>query len=81
MVNLALAIGSEAGELSEILAWTGDSISIDKLGGVTDRLAQELADVTILVVRFAALNRFELGTEIQSYIKESAHSFKVLVRL
>ena len=54
--NLILALVGEVGELAEILQWKGDD---DKRGTFKltltdhDRLSQELADVTIYVIRFA----------------------------
>jgi len=79
VVNLALAMGSEAGELAEILAWTGDTVEVDRLGDVRDRMAQELADITILLVRFAAASRIDIATDIEHYIKESGEKFREIV--
>lgn len=76
--NLAMAIGSEAGELVEILAWTGDDIARDKYSGIADKVSQELADIIILVVRLAALDEIDLQTCVRDYVEHKADKFRVL---
>lgn len=51
--SLALALCSEAGELADVVAWTTNLESHNDLIRIQDLIAQELADITILLVRFA----------------------------
>ncbi len=52
--NLLLALQGEVGELSEIFQWVGDSgITPEWLTENRDRIASEVADVLIYLLRFA----------------------------
>lgn len=51
--NLTLALCSEVGELTDVIAWSGDIIPGENVARVRDKIAQELADVIILLVRLA----------------------------
>lgn len=55
-VKLALALSSEGGELAEILAWSDNVLTETQICGKLNNIAQELADITILLVRFASLH-------------------------
>ena len=65
--NLAMAICSEAGELAEILAWTGDEVATDKYSDLVEKIASELADIIILVVRLAALGDVDIKKGVEDY--------------
>ena len=58
--NLALALSSEVGELADVVAWTGDNIEESEKNRCLDALAQELADITIILVRLASLTKTKL---------------------
>ena len=59
-LNLALALCSEAGELADVVAWQSTVSSQDKLLAMQNGIAQELADVTILLVRFARIHNIDI---------------------
>jgi len=61
--NLALALSSEVGELADIVAWAGDYIEESDKNRCLDSLAQELADITIILVRLASLAKANLLPE------------------
>jgi len=58
--NLQLALASEVGELAGIFAWTGDCVRPAKYSDIRDKAAQELADITILLVRVCAQYNIDL---------------------
>jgi NTP pyrophosphatase (non-canonical NTP hydrolase) len=66
--NLILALIGEIGELAELLQWKGDD---DNDGSFTltlaelDSLSQELADVTIYLIRFADVCHVSLKDEMK----------------
>jgi len=59
--NLQLAIASEVGELAGIFAWTGDRVHPEKYMDIRDKAAQEMADITILLVRVCAKYNVDLS--------------------
>jgi len=68
--NLALALGSEVGELADVLAWSGDCIPEDDKERCLDALAQELADVTIILVRLASHTKARLIPDMEMAHKQ-----------
>jgi len=52
-LNLCLALSSEVGEVADVVAWKGDEMNQEEFGTLRNKLAQELADVVILLLRFA----------------------------
>ena len=64
--NLALALCSEAGELAEVVAWKGDVVASSEERLLRARLAQELADIVILLVRLVRVNGIEVAELVQS---------------
>ena len=53
--NLVLAFMGELGELSELLQWDGDDSTDTLEPKRLDKLSQELADVTIYILRLATV--------------------------
>lgn len=50
--NLVFAMQGEVGELMELVQWMGDDVNKDSFSpSVLDKLSQELADVTIYLLR------------------------------
>ena len=78
--SLALALCSEAGELADVVAWTTKIKSVEDLYCIQDRIAQELADVTILLVRFAKINEIDLPKVIRQPQYYATYEHKVLRR-
>ena len=63
--NLALALCSEAGELADVVAWTGDALSEGQVTEKLDKLSQEMADITILLVRLVTVCGIDLGAIVE----------------
>ena len=61
-MNLCLALASEVGELADLVAWVNSNQGIrdGDFTQFTDKFAQELADITILAVRFST----KLGVDL-----------------
>lgn len=53
IMNLTLAVCSEVGEVADVVAWSGDNVGSEDTPRLRDKMAQELADVTIILVRLA----------------------------
>jgi dCTP diphosphatase len=70
--NLILALVGEVGELAEIVQWTSDD-KIDELlkSGGRERLAQELADVLIYLVRVADKSGVDLAKAVSDKLAEN----------
>jgi dCTP diphosphatase len=65
--NLVLAMVGEVGEVAEILQWTDDSKVGELLNsGGRERLAEELADVLIYLIRVADRS----GIDLESAVRE-----------
>jgi dCTP diphosphatase len=70
--NLILALVGEVGELAEIVQWTSDD-KINELlkSGGRERLAQELADVLIYLVRVADKSGVDLAKAVSDKLAEN----------
>ena len=70
--NLILALVGEVGELAEIVQWVSDD-KVDELlkSGGRDRLAQELADVLIYLVRVADKSGVDLANAVSEKLAEN----------
>ena len=70
--NLILALVGEVGELAEIVQWVSDD-KIDELlkSGGRDRIAQELADVLIYLVRVADKSGVDLANAVSEKLAEN----------
>ena len=51
--NLIMALTGELGELSELLQWKGDDLNMKLTEDELQKVGQELADVTIYLLRLA----------------------------
>lgn len=60
--NLTLALSSEIGELADLFAWVGNDISAQKANDMHDKVAQELADIIIILTRIAHLHSIGFQT-------------------
>ena len=70
--NLILALVGEVGELAEVVQWTNDD-KMDELlkSGGRERLAQELADVLIYLVRVADKSGVDLAKAVSEKLAEN----------
>jgi len=60
--NIALALLGELGELAELFQWKGDEGGIDLLSEEElDKIGQEIADVSIYLLRLADVSHVQLG--------------------
>jgi dCTP diphosphatase len=76
--NLLLALIGELGELAELVQWHGDDDDNERPSAraseqLHDQLAQELADVTIYLMRLADVCQVDLAQEAKRYwfVKET----------
>ena len=70
--NLILAMVGEVGEVAEIVQWTSDDKVDDLLkSGGQERLAQELADVLIYLVRIADKSGVDLAAAVRDKLTEN----------
>jgi dCTP diphosphatase len=70
--NLILALVGEVGEIAEIVQWVSDD-KINELlkSGGRERLAQELADVLIYLVRVADKSGVDLAKAVSDKLAEN----------
>lgn len=70
--NLILAMVGEVGEVAEVVQWVSDD-KIDELlkSGGRERLAQELADVLIYLVRVADRSGVDLAKAVSDKLNEN----------
>lgn len=62
--NLALALIGELGELAELFQWRGDHAGLESISNVElDKIGQELADVTIYLLRLADVCHYDLCSQ------------------
>lgn len=75
--NLALALAGEVGELAGELQWLTDSEVTDGLAGgpLRDRLADEVADVFLYLVRFADVCGIDLLTAATAKVERNEHRY------
>jgi len=69
--NIALALIGEVGELAEIFQWTFDEGEIDLSEEVLDKAGQEIADVSIYLIRLADVSHVELGKVAMQLLKRT----------
>jgi NTP pyrophosphatase (non-canonical NTP hydrolase) len=77
--NLALALCGEAGELAAELQWVSDAEVPDHLrdAAARARLADEMADVLIYLVRFADVCGIDLLSEAYAKMDRNENRFPV----
>lgn len=70
--NLILAMVGEVGEVAEVVQWVSDD-KIDELlkSGGQERLAQELADVLIYLIRIADKSEVDLAAAVIMKLAEN----------
>jgi dCTP diphosphatase len=76
--NLVLAMVGEVGEVAEIVQWTDD----DKIGellasGGRERLAEELADVLIYLIRVADRSGVDLESAVRAKLAANELKYPV----
>jgi len=59
--SLCLALLSEVGELADLVAWKSPSRPTSDFNSLRDKIAQELADVTIILLRLSDLHEIDLS--------------------
>ena len=69
--NIALALLGEVGELAEIFQWKFDEGKIDLSEEVLDKVGQEIADVSIYLIRLADVSHVELGKVTMQLLKRT----------
>lgn len=69
--NIALALIGEVGELAEIFQWRFDEGEIDLSEEVLDKVGQEIADVSIYLIRLADVSHVELGKVAMQLLKRT----------
>lgn len=74
--NLVLAMIGEVGEVAEILQWTDDDKVTELLNvGGRERLAEELADVLIYLVRVADRSGVNLEQAVRDKLKSNDQKY------
>jgi NTP pyrophosphatase (non-canonical NTP hydrolase) len=71
--NLAMALIAEAGELVEQLQWLTEDESFEHAG--TAAVADEVADILIYLVRFAAVSGIDLEAAVNGKMHRNAERF------
>jgi dCTP diphosphatase len=68
--NIALALLGEVGELAELFQWCGDEGMIHELfpEETLDKVSQEIADVSIYLIRLCDVSRVSLGGEMMQLL-------------
>ena len=74
--NLILAMVGEVGEVAEVVQWVNDD-KIEELlkSGGRERLAQELADVLIYLVRIADKSGVDLAAAVSKKLAENDEKY------
>ena len=68
--NIALALLGEVGELAELLQWKGDEGELGLSESELDKIGQELADVSIYLLRLADVCHIQLGKVTMELLNE-----------
>ncbi|MGO1049266.1 nucleotide pyrophosphohydrolase [Crossiella sp. CA198] len=78
--NLAMALSGEVGELVAELQWLSDKEIRAQLvdGALRERVADEVADVLLYLVRFADVCGLDLPAEAHAKIDRNEHRFPPL---
>ena len=76
--NLVLAMVGEVGEVAEILQWTDDNKVGELLNsGGRERLAEELADVLIYLIRVADRSGVDLESAVRAKLAANDRKYPV----
>ena len=69
--NIALALLGEVGELAELFQWKGDAGEIELTEEELDKIGQEIADVSIYLMRLADVCHIRLGEKTMQLLKNT----------
>lgn len=69
--NIALALLGEVGELAELFQWKGDEGELELSDEERDKIGQEVADVTIYLLRLADVCHVQLGEVTMQLLTEA----------
>src|SRR4051794_12118561 len=76
--NLSMALAGEAGELLELFQWlTEEQSRAISDPGAREAIAEELADITIYVLRLAHKLNLDLEFAVRSKIEKNAKKYPV----
>jgi dCTP diphosphatase len=75
--NLAMALAGEAGELLEIFQWLSEAESSDLVDADRDRVAEEMADLQIYLVRLADVLRLFLSAAVAGKIADNERKYPI----
>ena len=76
--NLVLAMIGEVGEVAEILQWTDDDKVAELLNdGGRERLAEELADVLLYLVRIADRSGVDLSQAVRDKLNSNDQKYPI----
>lgn len=75
--NLAMALAAEAGELLEIFQWLTESESAELSEEDRARVAEELADIQIYLLRLADLADIALPEAVEAKIRDNEAKYPV----
>lgn len=73
--NLAMALGVEVSELAEHFQWLSEDESRALPDAVRERVAEEVADVQIYLVRLADKLGVDIGAAVQAKLVRNAHKY------
>ena len=69
--NIALALLGEVGELAELFQWKGDVGEIELTENEVDKIGQEIADVSIYLMRLVDVCHIRLGEKKMQLLKNT----------
>ena len=70
--NIALALLGEVGELAELFQWKGDVGEIELTEEELDKIGQEIADVSIYLIRLADVCHVRLGEKTMQLLNSKS---------
>lgn len=76
--NLAMSVAIEAGELMEEFQWQSPAESLKKARGAQkEQVADEAADVAILLLRLAEVSGIDLGRAVLAKLEKNGKKYPV----
>ena len=70
---MKLSFSLSVEELAELFQWRGDSVGLDTLSKEDlDKIGQELADVTIYLIRLSDVSQIDLKAHTESLIQSGS---------
>jgi dCTP diphosphatase len=75
--NLLMALVGEVGELAEIFQWMTEAEAADAMRNpeTAQRIREEMADVTMYLVRLASVLRLDLDAAVQEKLLSNARKY------